>query len=46
MNRVEMMDALAEFNAALKAGTIQVQSAATDPKFFFMPIALVERQTV
>ena len=34
MNRVEMMDALTGFNAALKAGAIKVQPTATDPKVF------------
>lgn len=34
MNRVEMMDALEHFNAALKAGTITVQPTQTDPKIF------------
>lgn len=34
MNRVEMMDALTGFNAALKAGTIAVQPTRSDPKVF------------
>lgn len=34
MKRVEMMDALTGFNAALKAGAIEVRPTATDPKIF------------
>lgn len=34
MNRVEMMDALTGFNAALKAGAIRIQPIATDSKVF------------
>lgn len=34
MNRVEMMDALTGFNAALKTGAIEVRPTRTDPKIF------------
>lgn len=34
MNRVEMMDALTGFSAALKAGAIEVRPTKTDPKIF------------